>query len=238
MCGTCVTPVLAGEPDHRDAVLSAQEKAANCSMCLCVSRAKSAALVLDLDMRVLDDVAALFDEEMPRLRSSAAVMGVAPDTQTLYLIAGMGPGYNGGVQLLDLDRMRASRAYNGFLAALPAPAPHHRDVGDSTLLTMLNVTAPELVHPLPCGWHVTLSTHWQEAAPAESAAWPAQHPRLCAGVRVRIVHGKGLGSGPRGPVLKGAVNVWLRNSAAVLAFSSARPVDGGTGALYVLLGRD
>ena len=55
---------------------------------------------------------------------------------------------------------------------------------------------------------------------------------------VRIVHGKGLGSGPRGPVLKGAVNVWLRNSAAVLAFSSARPVDGGTGALYVLLGRD
>ena len=55
---------------------------------------------------------------------------------------------------------------------------------------------------------------------------------------VRSVHGKGLGSGPRGPVLKGAVNVWLRNSAAVLAFSSARPVDGGTGALYVLLGRD
>ena len=55
---------------------------------------------------------------------------------------------------------------------------------------------------------------------------------------VRVVHGKGLGSGPRGPVLKGAVNVWLRNSAAVLAFSSARPVDGGTGALYVLLGRD
>jgi len=48
VCGTCVTPVLAGEPDHRDAVLSAQEKAANCSMCVCVSRAKSPTLVLDL----------------------------------------------------------------------------------------------------------------------------------------------------------------------------------------------
>jgi len=54
---------------------------------------------------------------------------------------------------------------------------------------------------------------------------------------VRVVHGKGLRSGPRGPVLKHAVNVWLRKVDAVLAFASTRPVDGGTGALYVLLGR-
>jgi DNA-nicking Smr family endonuclease len=52
---------------------------------------------------------------------------------------------------------------------------------------------------------------------------------------VRIVHGKGLRSGHRGPVLKSAVNAVLRRSGAVLAFVSARPVDGGTGALYVLL---
>jgi DNA-nicking Smr family endonuclease len=53
---------------------------------------------------------------------------------------------------------------------------------------------------------------------------------------VRIVHGKGLGSGPRGPVLKKAVNLILRKNAAVVAFCSARQVDGGTGAMYVLLG--
>jgi len=52
---------------------------------------------------------------------------------------------------------------------------------------------------------------------------------------VRIVHGKGLGSGERGPVLKTAVNRWLRKWDSVLAFVSARQVDGGTGALYVLL---
>ncbi|MEM1261845.1 MAG: Smr/MutS family protein [Pseudomonadota bacterium] len=52
---------------------------------------------------------------------------------------------------------------------------------------------------------------------------------------VRVVHGKGLGSGPRGPVLKAVVNRTLRRNAAVLAFVSARLVDGGTGALYVLL---
>ncbi len=54
---------------------------------------------------------------------------------------------------------------------------------------------------------------------------------------VRIVHGKGRGSGDRGPVLKAAVNRWLRRHDAVRAFCSARRPDGGTGALYVLLDR-
>ncbi len=54
---------------------------------------------------------------------------------------------------------------------------------------------------------------------------------------VRVIHGKGLRSGPRGPVLKHAVNVWLRHFDAVLAFASARGMDGGTGAIYVLLAR-
>ena len=52
---------------------------------------------------------------------------------------------------------------------------------------------------------------------------------------VRIIHGKGKGSGPRGPVLKTAVNMILRKTAPVLAFTSARRVDGGTGAINVLL---
>ena len=54
---------------------------------------------------------------------------------------------------------------------------------------------------------------------------------------VRVVHGKGLRSGPQGPVLKHAVNTWLRKVDAVLAFASAPRRDGGTGALYVLLAR-
>lgn len=52
---------------------------------------------------------------------------------------------------------------------------------------------------------------------------------------VRVVHGKGLGSGPGGPVLKHGVNNWLRNWDEVLAFCSATPANGGTGAIYVLL---
>jgi DNA-nicking Smr family endonuclease len=62
----------------------------------------------------------------------------------------------------------------------------------------------------------------------------AQQNRLC----VRVVHGKGLGSGERGPVLKSAVNAWLRRWDNVIAFVSTRQVDGGTGAVYVLLQRN
>jgi DNA-nicking Smr family endonuclease len=54
---------------------------------------------------------------------------------------------------------------------------------------------------------------------------------------VRIIHGKGKGSGPRGPVLKTAVNMILRKTAPVVAFTSARRVDGGTGAINVLLSK-
>lgn len=52
---------------------------------------------------------------------------------------------------------------------------------------------------------------------------------------VRVIHGKGLRSGHRGPVLKGAVSHVLRRIGPVLAYVSARQVDGGTGAVYVLL---
>lgn len=54
---------------------------------------------------------------------------------------------------------------------------------------------------------------------------------------VRLVHGKGQRSGHRGPVLKNKVNVWLRRRSEVLAFASTPPLDGGTGAIYILLAR-
>ncbi|TSE35939.1 putative DNA endonuclease SmrA [Tepidimonas fonticaldi] len=52
---------------------------------------------------------------------------------------------------------------------------------------------------------------------------------------VRVVHGKGLGSPGKTPVLKGRVHSWLVQKSEVLAFVQARPADGGAGALVVLL---
>lgn len=53
---------------------------------------------------------------------------------------------------------------------------------------------------------------------------------------VRVVHGKGLGSPGKEPVLKSKVQRWLVQKNEVLAFVQAKPSDGGGGALVVLLG--
>ncbi len=52
---------------------------------------------------------------------------------------------------------------------------------------------------------------------------------------VRVVHGKGLGSPGKTPILKGKVQSWLVQKQEVLAFVQARPAHGGAGALLVLL---
>jgi len=57
-----------------------------------------------------------------------------------------------------------------------------------------------------------------------------------AGLRcVRVVHGKGLGSPGKAPVLKAKVHGWLVQKQEVLAFVQAKPLEGGAGALLVLL---
>jgi DNA-nicking Smr family endonuclease len=56
------------------------------------------------------------------------------------------------------------------------------------------------------------------------------------GIRcVRVVHGKGLGSPGKTPVLKSRVHSWLVQKNEVLAFVQAKPSEGGAGALVVLL---
>ncbi|MEO8859282.1 MAG: Smr/MutS family protein, partial [Burkholderiaceae bacterium] len=57
-----------------------------------------------------------------------------------------------------------------------------------------------------------------------------------AGLRcVRVIHGKGLGSPGKAPVLKDKVYRWLAQKDAVIAYVQAKPADGGAGALMVLL---
>ena len=73
---------------------------------------------------------------------------------------------------------------------------------------------------------------------AEARGLLAEFLYLCArrGLRcVRIVHGKGLRSKNREPVLKQKVGRWLMQRDDILAYCQARPVDGGSGALMVLL---
>jgi DNA-nicking Smr family endonuclease len=73
---------------------------------------------------------------------------------------------------------------------------------------------------------------------AQAAEAVAAFLRHCVQRRlrcVRIVHGKGLRSRNREPVLKRKLGSWLMLRDEVLAFCEARPADGGSGAVVVLL---
>ena len=81
-----------------------------------------------------------------------------------------------------------------------------------------------------------LDLHHMNAAAAQSSiasflAEARRHGLRC----VRIVHGKGLRSKAAGPVLKVLTDRLLRRRDDVIAFASARPAQGGTGAVVVLL---
>lgn len=90
---------------------------------------------------------------------------------------------------------------------------------------------------IPIQGHVDLHGLTKEQAKARVAEFLLQNHRQ--GNRcVLVVHGRGLNSENHIPVLKERLPVWLTRGSVrkiVLAFSTARPYDGGTGAVYILL---
>ena len=91
-------------------------------------------------------------------------------------------------------------------------------------------------------WQVHIDLHGMTADQARVAVLAFLQASVRAGYRcVLVVHGRGLNSKDQTPVLKERMKSWLARGAAarvVLAFTTARPCDGGAGALYVLLRRD
>ena len=84
---------------------------------------------------------------------------------------------------------------------------------------------------------VTLDLHGLTAQAARLHIDQAIYDYLCRRLQViHIIHGKGQTLATP-PVLKNKLNHWLREIPAVLAFCSATPAKGGTGALYVLLNK-
>jgi DNA-nicking Smr family endonuclease len=84
--------------------------------------------------------------------------------------------------------------------------------------------------------HAELDLHGMVVSVARVSVGEFLHECRARGVRcARIIHGKGYGSWQRKPVLKAKLNKWLQQRDEVMAFCSARQVDGGTGAIYVLL---
>ncbi|MES2360644.1 MAG: Smr/MutS family protein [Pseudomonadota bacterium] len=98
---------------------------------------------------------------------------------------------------------------------------------------------PDVVRKLRRGiWSIQgqLDLHGLRQGDAREALSHFIRDAVKAGWRcVRVVHGKGLGSPGKTPVLKSKVQGWLVQKQEVLAFVQARPAEGGAGALVVLL---
>lgn len=81
-----------------------------------------------------------------------------------------------------------------------------------------------------------LDLHGMHRDQARTALTEFLHNAIKHGQRcVRVIHGKGLGSINKEPILKNKVRSWLVQKDEVLAFCQARAVNGGTGALVILL---
>ena len=179
------------------------------------------------------------DEENPDEPTDAqlfreAVRGVKPlGTRTAPPAA---PKVRPRARFTRADRAAVLRESLEDTAADPALA-----AGDELVFHRPHI-APAVVRRLRRGEYRVqreIDLHGLTVAEAKQALRQFLIAALEARVRcVRIIHGKGLRSGHRGPVLKSAVSAVLGRSGAVLAYVSARPVDGGTGAVYVLLGGD
>ncbi|SAL09991.1 Smr/MutS family protein [Caballeronia humi] len=110
---------------------------------------------------------------------------------------------------------------------------------DETLSYCRTGVSQEVVRKLRRGaWIVQaqLDLHGMRREEARDALAEFIRESVKRGLRcLRVIHGKGLGSIGKEPVLKGKVRAWLVQKEEVIAFCQARPHDGGAGAVLVLL---
>jgi DNA-nicking Smr family endonuclease len=135
-------------------------------------------------------------------------------------------------------------AVDQLRALVSGDAPFDLSDGDEFVEGRVAGLDPNLVRKLRRGefavqGHVDL--HGMTREEAKGAVERFLRASRSAGKRcVLVVHGRGLHSRDQLPVLKEALRTWLstaRFARHVLAFATARPADGGAGAVYVLLRR-
>lgn len=117
--------------------------------------------------------------------------------------------------------------------------PAHELESGEELLYLRDGQAPNILRKLRRGhWVVQASIDLHGLVVDEARAYVAEFLANCKkrGIRcIRIIHGKGLGSKNREPVLKHKLRCWLMQRDEVIAYAQARREDGGSGAVIVLL---
>jgi DNA-nicking Smr family endonuclease len=117
--------------------------------------------------------------------------------------------------------------------------PAHELESGEELLYLREGQSPSVLTKLRRGyWVIQANLDLHGLISDEARIQVAEFLAACKkrGIRcVRIVHGKGLGSRNREPILKHKVRNWLMQKDEVIAYAQARTADGGSGAVIVLL---
>ncbi|KAL0104461.1 hypothetical protein PUN28_017293 [Cardiocondyla obscurior] len=147
------------------------------------------AAMFDADMKFRRDVKDLF-EEFNKF-GKEALFGLAPELtpvyrHVLYLYRnkhpmtmfgeprhkGGYPGFNSGMILFNLERLRESRLYNEIVnkdnvKAMTEKYHFKGHLGDQDFYTLLGMERPELIHMVDCGWNRQLCTWWRDRGYAD-----------------------------------------------------------------------
>lgn len=117
--------------------------------------------------------------------------------------------------------------------------PAHEIETGEELLYLRDGHSPDILSKLRRGhWVIQAKIDLHGLISDEARAYVSAFISDCKkrGVRcVRIVHGKGLGSRNREPILKNKLRGWLMQKDEVIAYAEAKKQDGGSGAVIVLL---
>jgi DNA-nicking Smr family endonuclease len=135
-------------------------------------------------------------------------------------------------------RMERAAVLHESIAGTPSPLDPVVESGDALLFRRESTSESVFRKLRSAQFRVDgeIDLHGLVAADVEPALRAFLSDALRHNARVvRVVHGKGRRSGNRGPILKLVASRYLQRVGAVLAFASAREVDGGSGAILVLL---
>jgi len=136
------------------------------------------------------------------------------------------------------QRRRDERAVLGESLSGPVALDHLLDSGEE-LSFLRHGLSRDVLRKLRRGhWVVQSDLDLHGMNRTQAAEHLGLFLRACSAQRmrcVRIIHGKGLGSRNREPVLKGRIRKLLARKSEVLAFSEPPPAHGGSGAVIVLL---
>jgi DNA-nicking Smr family endonuclease len=135
--------------------------------------------------------------------------------------------------------------YTHLVDLVSGDAPFEMFCSDEYVEGFVLGLSPEILKKLRCGelsYQEYIDLHGYNRQQAHDVVTRFIHRSFTRGHRcVLIVSGRGLNSREKQPILKQSLVTWLTRAPLkrlVLAFASARPYDGGAGALYVILRRN